>query len=360
MTERWARPADDGTAADRGDTPVVDVPLTGEADGAKPRDEPVLTANRRGLMTVAMLVGAVAVVAVTVVRFADDDDPNTVSPSDKRATTITTPPTLRPLDTLPRPGDPDVWGTTSAEPRDAPSTPRSVTVPTYPPADGAVLSEIVRFDVVAALDHNGEDIARRSDTRVELGSGGYVLDVSIERDPENDRYRLELATRGASETVVVDVATGTSFVQRDTGESFTIDIDDVVGPDTDAHDHFDRLLQGPFRIDTYDPVATRGRGLVTIDGIGDVREYVTFVDGELAPEWRIHAFAPVHEFRAVDLPDQLEYTVYLDDADRIVQVDGVAMLGNVPQLVRHRITELDGAPAIELPASVARSARPVG
>jgi hypothetical protein len=352
---RW-RPADDGTPARLRDADIVDVPLIGTAapvpsptgDGSD-----AATQNWRRVVGVSLALGVALGLVVTVVRLAVDDDTDGARGAGGAAdpsTGITTPPTLRPLETLPLPDGAARSGSASAEPVNAPTPPAPVTVPSYPPADGAVLSEIVQFDVVAALAHNGEDVARRSDTHIELGYGGYVLDVSIERDPTNDRYRLGLASSGGTEEVIVDVATGTSHVTSSMGDPFTIRNVDIVGPDTDVRDYFDRLLQGPLRTDTYDPVATRGRGLVTIDGIGDAREYVTSVDGDLVPEWQIHAFAPVNEFRAVDLPQQLEYAVYLDDTDRIVQVDGVAMLGNVPQLVQHRITVPDEPIVITLPA----------
>ena len=353
MADRWERPAADDVPADRRDVVVVDVPLTGDADIAGPGGgSGPPTTNWRRLMGAAMAVGVVAGVAITVVRVViDGDGDETGSPFDDPETTITTPPTLRPLETLPLPGETETSDSASIEPANAPTPPDPVTVPVYPPTEGAELSEIVQFDVVAALAGNDDDIARRSDTHVELGYGGYVLDVSIERDPVNDRYRLVLASGDVTEEVIVDVASGTTYIDPGTERAVTMRNADIVaaGDHVDVNDYFDRLLRGPFRTDTYDPVATRGRGLVTIDGIGDAREYVTFVDGDLAPEWQIHAFAPVNEFRDTDLPDRLEYAVYFDDTDRIVQVDGVAMLGIVPQLVQHRVTVPDEPIVIELP-----------
>ena len=356
MTDRWERPVADDVPAHRRDAVVVDVPLTGDAEPTRPgvEAEPPTT-NWRRLMGVAMVIGVVAGMAVTVIRFAtDDDESETGSPFDDPATTITTPPTLRPLETLPLPGGTDALDAPDAaaiEPVNAPTPPDPVTVPVYPPAEGAVLSEIVQFDVVAALAGNDDDVARRADTHVELGYGGYVLDVSIERDPVNDRYRLVLASSDAREEVIVDVASGTTYIDPGTENTVTVRNDDVVtaGDAVDVDDYFDRLLRGPFRTDTYGPVATRGRGLVTIDGVGDAREYVTHVDGDLVPEWQIYSLGPVREFVPADRPDVLEYAVYVDAADRIVQVDGVAMLGTVPQLVQHRITLLDEPFAIELP-----------
>ena len=106
---------------------------------------------------------------------------------------------------------------------------------------------------------------------------------------------------------------------------------------------------GPLRSDTFNAAATRGRGVVEIDDVGEAREFVTSVDGELVPEWQIHAFGPVGEFAPSDRPALLQYLVYVDGQGRLVQVDGVSMIGIVPQLVRHRMTVLDEPPGIELP-----------
>lgn len=360
MTDRWERPVADSAPAHRRDAVVVDVPLTGDdAPGATDDGPDAAPPNWRRLIGVAMIVGVVAGVAVAVVRIATDGG-ETGSPGDEAGAMVTTPPTLRPLETLPRPGDDAGSHAPSVEPVNAPTPPAPVTVPVYPPADDAVLSEIVQFDVVAALARNDDDVARRSVTHVELGYGGYVLDVTIERDPANDRYRLVLESRDGVEELIVDIGTGQTYIETDADDPVTIRTSELIGPDTAVNDSFDRLLQGPFRTDTYDPVATRGRGLVTIDGIGDAREYLTFVDGDLVPEWQIHAFAPANEFRVTDRPEALKYTVYVDEADRIVQVDGVAMLGIVPQLVQHRITVPDDPIVIELPdwASAPDSSEP--
>lgn len=353
MADRRERPVVDGVPAHRRDAVVVDVPLTGDAEIAGPGDGPgPPTTNWRRFVGAALAAGVVAGVAITVVRLTvDDDGAETGSPVDGSGTTITTPPTLRPLETLPLPGASDTPDAASIEPANAPTPPDPVTVPDYPPTEGAVLSEIVQFDVVAALAGNDDDVARRSDTHVELGYGGFVLDVTIQRDPVNDRYRLVLAAGDTSEEVIVDVASGTTYIDPGTEQAVTMRNADIIaaGDHADVNDYFDRLLRGPFRTDTYDPVATRGRGLVTIDDVGDAREYVTHVDGDLVPEWQIYSFGPVREFTPADRPGVLEYAVYVDADDRIVQVDGVAMLGAVPQLVQHRLTVPSTPIVIELP-----------
>ena len=157
-----------------------------------------------------------------------------------------------------------------------------------------------------------------------------------------------MESRGNVEQVIVDVATGTTYIEPGTQGEARIPNDDITGS-TDANDFFDRLLRGPLRSDTYDAAATRGRSVVTIDGVGEAREFITLIDGELAPEWQIYAFGPVSEFVPADRPEVLEYSVYVDGAGRIVRVDGVSMLDNVPQLVQHRLTVPDEPIDIELP-----------
>ena len=354
MSERRHRPAVDDTPANRRSAPTVDVPLTG-ADAA-PADPTAQPTDWRRLVGIALAVGVALGVVVAVVRSASDDgdadrpDPSTAGDP---SALITTPPTLRALVTLPPPdtepqaGDP--LAGTSAEPD------QQVAVPTYPPASDVTPREVIGYDIGAAVDRIGDDIARRSDTHIELGSGGYVLDVSITRDPDNDRYRIGLESRDTAEEVIVDVATGTTYVNPGTEREATIPTDDLISAPGDGgvNEYFDRLLRGPLRPGTFNAAATRGRGVVEVDGVGEAREFVASVDGELVPEWQIYAFAPVGEFSPSDRPALLQYLVYVDGQGQIVQVDGVSVIGTVPQLVRHRITVLDEPVGIELPGDAA-------
>ena len=148
------------------------------------------------------------------------------------------------------------------------------------------------------------------------------------------------------------MATGTTYIDPGTRRETTVANRRITG-DVDTNEFFDRLLRGPVRSDTYDPVATRGRGVVTIDGVVDAREFITRIDGALVPEWQIYAFGPVGEFRPAERPDVLDYSIYVDGQGRIVRVDGVSMLGSVPQLVRHRLQVLDEPVRVELPAGAA-------
>ncbi len=357
MSDGWGRPAADGAPAELRDAVVVDVPLTGDDDATRPRgdDEPPTTHWRR-LVGVALAAGVALGVVVASVRLATGDggdDADSTPTGEQGVVAITTPPTLRPLETLPPPASIAADGEAANGPFTRPASPEPVVVPTYPPASDAALSENVEYDIGAAIARNDDDVARRSDTHVELGYGGYVLDVTIERDPEHDRYRVVFESSDSSEEVIVDVATDTTYINPGTENEVTIPNDDILAPgDTDIRDYFDGLLRGPLRAETFDAAATRGRGIVTIDGVGDAREFVSYVDGDLVPEWQIYSFGPVGEFRPSDRPALLEYAVYVDEAGRIVQVDGVAMLDNVPQLVQHRMTVLDDPVAINLPGEL--------
>ncbi len=97
---------------------------------------------------------------------------------------------------------------------------------------------------------------------------------------------------------------------------------------------------------------------MTVDGVGIVREFVTNIPGDRIPEWQIYTFSPVFEFPVEDRPSLLEYAVYVTEAGHIAQVDGVALVGDVPQLVRHRITLLDETPTIDLPELIERPEAP--
>lgn len=361
MSDAWDRPDADDPARGR-DAVTVDVPLTSadattdDRPAVPPTDRPPPTDWRR-LVRIALAGGVTLGVAVAAVRsVSDDDDADGPTPgtAGEVGPAITTPPTLRPLETLPPPDAEQRAGDAPTDTFAAPAPPDPVVAPTYPPAPDVVPSEIVEYDIAAAVDRHDDDIARRSDTHIELGYGGYVLDVSIVRDQERDRYGIRFESRGTVEEVIVDVATGTTYIEPGTPLEIRIPNGDITG-DADTNDYFDRLLRGPLRSDTYDAVATRGRGVVTIDGVGDAREFITRIDGELAPEWQIYAFGPVSEFVPADRPEVLEYSVYVDEQGRIVQVDGVSMLDNVPQLVEHRMSVLDEPVSVELPRDAAPS-----
>ena len=341
---------------------VTEVPLVGEGVEATPTsvssvgDRPPTGRGR----WIAIAAAAAVMIAATVFGAAalldGGNDGDTATPTSldpgPSVTAITTPPTLSPLDTLPPPDDP----ATTEAPQPTSSQDRSlfdgVQVPTYPEAPDATLREIVEYDIATAVERLGDDAARQSETHYELGTAGFVLDVRIVRDPIRDRYQIVTESRNRQQVAIVDVASGTTYVNPGTDNRIEISNAEIIAdsPATTVNEYFDRLLKGPVRPDSFVATATRGRSLVVIPGIGAARDFVTSVDGELIPEWQVYAFGPVFEFQVEDRPARLDYHVYVDDDDDIIQVDGVSMLGDVPQLVQHRLTLLDEPPEVDLPA----------
>lgn len=322
------------------------------------------TPNRRRPARIALASGAVilliAVSIVAIVRAAGSDEtaPPTSTDASELAGTITTPATLRPLDTLPRVDDPALTEEpVSGGPQPTTSQDRtlfdSVVVPAYPGVPGIGLTDLVAYDIGAAVTLLADDVPRRSETHLELGTAGFVLDVVIVRDPERDRYQVTVDSRGESQVAIVDVETGTTYV--DTAEGpIEVPNDEIIDGSTATtiNDYFDRLLLGPLRPDTYTATSTRGRSLVEIDGIGPARHFIANVRGDLIPEWQIYAFGPVFEFPVEDRPSLLEYHVYVTEGGDIAQVDGVSLVGDVPQLVQHTVTILDEPIVVELPDRV--------
>lgn len=365
MADDWSRP----DSAPPGGSLAVEVPLTGPGDAPVPApDDDRDRGGRRGLVAAAIIAAAIiaaivaAVIAVQVIGGDDDEAAPPATDVDDIAAQITTPPTLGPLDTLPTPDDPALARESLDEgPQPTTSQDRSlfdgVSRPSYPPVTDVGLPELVAYDIAGAVERLGEDVPRRSETRLELGTAGFVLDVTIERDPDRDRYLIRLESRDDSQEATVDIASGTTYV-RSNGE-FVADVpnDEIIAGSTapDVNVYFDRLLLGPVRPDTFNAPATRGRGVVTIDDIRVARQFLANVQGSSIPEWQLYAFSPVFEFPVEDRPSLLEYAVYVDDGGDIVQVDGVSLVGDVPQLVEHRLFHLGGPIVVDLPPDILAS-----
>jgi hypothetical protein len=315
---------------------TIDVPLVG-SDPAPSDGDGRPAVNWRRAIGIAVVAGFAIGIVASVIRLATDDEDKSADstvPVDELAAEITTPPTLTPVDTLP-PADLD-----DGESTVAPAL-SDVQRPVYDAASGP--RDLERVDIVTAVGQLGRDIARRSETHVELGNGGFVLDVTIERDPIRNRYQIVIESRDSTQVAIVDIPTGTTYVNPGTDnreEVLNADIIAGSGAD-DANVYFDRLLLGPLRPDTFDAEATAGLGVVSIDGIGLAREFVTTVPGSSIPEWQLYAFGPVFEFRAEDRPAELEYAAYVTENAQLAAVEGVAMIGDIPQLVQHRLTVLD-------------------
>lgn len=354
MTDEWARPSD-GVAGGV----VVEVPLVGDdpASTSTNGEEPPAP-NWRRAISVAMVGGALGGIALSIVLLTADekpaaDDGLTTVPADGLSSLITTPPTLEPLTPLPRPDDPafslgDVPQPTTGQERTLFDP--SAVPPTYPPFPGVYELELGEYDIEQAVVMLGDDVPRRSRTHLELGVGGFVLDVTIVRDPERDRYQVTVDSGGQVQTAIVDGATDTTYVNVGTDNRVEVPNDEIFA-DSDAasiNEYFDRMMLGPLRPDTIGEARTQGRDLVMIDGLGLVRRFVTTIPGSLIPEWQLYAFSPVFEFPVEDRPSRLDYFAYVDTDGDLVQIDGKALVGDVPQLVQHRIERLDPPEPVDL------------
>ncbi len=337
---------------------VTEIPLVGDEVEVTPTPAPsdgTPTGSNRGrvfgIAAAVASVVAVAVLTATVLLGGDENgSPTTVDP-EQVAAAITTPPTLSPLEALPPPDDPVTDGGAQPTTSQDRVLSDSVPVPVYPEVPDATLREIVEYDIINAVNLLAADLPRQSETHYELGSGGFVLDVKIVRDPARDRYQITIESRDLLQVAIVDNATGTTYVNPGTGNRIEIPNAEVIEGSTAStiNEYFDRLLKGPVRPDTFTPTSTRGRSLVVVPDVGSAREFITNIDGELIPEWQIYAFGPGFEFRPEDRPRLLEYHAYVDDDGNLAQVDGVSMAGNVSQLVQHRITLLDDPTDVDLP-----------
>lgn len=339
---------------------VTEVPLLGdgvEVTATSGPNEPELPPPNRG-RAAAIAVGVVATVAVvaftTAALLGGDEEAASATTLDpgELATAITTPPTLSPLEALPPPEpvlDEGPQPTTSQDWRLFDDNPP----PTYPEAPDITLRDVLQYDLLTAVARLADDVPRRSETHYELGTSGFVLDVTIERDPVRDRYRIITESRGQQQVAIVDGATATTYVNPGTDNRIEIPNAEIIenSTATTINEYFDRLLKGPVRPDSFVAQSTRGRSLVVIPGVGPAREFVTAVDGVAVPEWQIYAFGPTFEFRSGDRPTRLEYHVYVDDDDDVVQVDGISKVGNVTQLVQHRLTLLEQPAEVLLPAA---------
>ncbi len=323
-------------------------------------DDDPPTPNWRRAMGIALVGGLLGGVALSIVLVAAENDPaaddaaTTTVPADELSSLITTPSTLEPLTPLPRPEDPpfDIVDE-GPQPTTSPELTRfdlRAAPPTYPAFPGVFDPELAEYDIDQAVILLGEDAPRRSHTHFELGVAGLVIDVTIVRDPERDRFEVTVETRGQVQTAIVDVATDTTYVDVGRDDRIEVPNDEIIA-DSDAatiNEYFDRLMLGPLRPDTIGAATTQGRDMVMIDGVGLARRFVTTIPGAMIPEWQLYAFGPVFEFADEDRPPQLDYFAYVTGDGELVQIDGVATVGAVEQLVQHSVERLDPSEPIDL------------
>lgn len=290
----------------------------------------------RGLLAAAIGVGLAIALTWVIVDPAGDDDRS-------RSTSVSVD-----LDS-PSPADPTSTGRSRADARD-PRMPsfEGVTVPSFPAADPE--DRLDQTDIVAGLVPLHEDVPRRSTTRVVLGQAGFVVEVTILRDPFTDRYDLEVDYGDGPSYAVVDARSGITYVSTDrerwsaTGVRRT-----PAGGAGEAApgDLYRRLLDGPIRPDTIDDARIVARTPATI-GPGRTAEASTVeLAAEHVPEWQLYHFAPQVEFDPASLPPSLVYDVYSSDESLIVI--GLSDADGVPQLVQHEIEVLPERVVIPTP-----------
>lgn len=334
----------------------VEVPLSGDAEPVHVREPDGVTDRRRAAAFAVAGVIAVGAVIAVVGTLGDSQasTPTTTSPEqsdvDERAgaalpsATSTSPPraTSGVPDTEPPLAMPELAG---------------VVVPTFPPIDGgtgqvgAVGADLGR--AVARLD---DRVALRSTTHVTLGYDGWVREITILRDPVNDRYQLTITgAERAANRLIIDMATETTYYpvddtmwmpssNREDAESVGVaDIGVLV----------DRLLLGPLRTDTFDAAEIEPAERVTI-GTEESNAFRVSLPGAEVPEWQLYFFAPDEEFDPADRPPTLVYDVYVSDDGELSTIIGAADIGGIAQLVEHRIEIFDEPIEIALPDQVGR------
>jgi hypothetical protein len=175
--------------------------------------------------------------------------------------------------------------------------------------------------------------------------------VAILRDPVTDRYEIEIEAGGRPERAIVDVGTRTMYFSGDGERWFA----QTVGPDVDRSgtlpigELYRVLLDGPVGADTIFDAEVVGIGSVELDPGRTAEAFRVALPAAEIPLWRLYHFAPAAEFDPSDLPTSMVYDVYVtDDTQALV---GLSTIGNVAQLVQHRVELLPERVGIELPGA---------
>lgn len=335
--DEWARRDPDGPS----DVPRVEIPLAG--GDVDPDDEP---AGRRGpswrkVVAASGVAGVVLgiVVGVVIVADGDDDDESTGTTTtldlDELSSSITVPPTLGPIES------------------DGSTTGRGVApLPTIVDADPDALGA---YDLDAALATLDENAPRRAHTRYVAGADGFVLDVEMEHDSLNDRYRIELefdADDPDRQRILLDARGEWSYVTA--GEEWLRVSNEQIAQQTGSVDVgalARSILLGPVRSDT-SPTVAAAAGLASLDGT-PVREYTVEVEASAVPEWVAYVFAPSAEVPPPPTDDLLTFTVHVDGDARLRRVAGASAYGSTEQSIVHTVERLPRLPVIDLPTSFA-------
>ena len=307
---------------------------------------------------------AVAVVVLNVDSGGDSENdipgaPTTTLDGVELASSITTPPTLPtsgpevPVD--PASNAPGPTGTaisppvtTEARPVVSPTT---GSLPTFQPFTGVPGSGPDSFDLEAAVARFGDDLARRSVTHIEVGEEEGTLDVTIIRDPFNNRYRLILVSAAGVREVIVDVDSELSYVLSDGSWVALPNSALVIGvAAADLADYLDRLMLGPLRPDTWAAATVQPGSTVLFPGSNSIAgSFVVELAGDLIPEWQFHALSVIATMPGELRPERMTYLAYVDHQGDLSLVLGEAAIEDATQLITHRIERLQIPEVVLLP-----------
>jgi hypothetical protein len=222
-------------------------------------------------------------------------------------------------------------------------------VPTLPTIGSAGDVRIDSAVLAGPVRELTADVPRRSTTHVELGYAGYTVDVTILRDPVNDRYEISLDTGSGPSWAVIDVPSATVYYSADRQE--WVSTDDRIAldgqPDARMGDLYARLLDGPLRPDTLGAATVDSRGVAQLADGRSADAFTIGLPGSVIPLWQLYYLTPRSEFDPNDWPTSLVYDVYL--ADGVEVVVGISDVGGIAQVVRHELQLLPSPITVALP-----------
>ena len=207
------------------------------------------------------------------------------------------------------------------------------------------------FDLDAAVERLGDDVARRSRTHVEVGPQAATIDVTIVRDPVNNRYQLSVVSTAGTWEAIVDVDTGLSYRPVDGAWVAMPSSEVAIGIGSTAlPGYLDRLMLGPLRPDTLRTATVEPGSTVFFPGTETIaRQFTALMPGDGVPEWQLYDLSVVATLPAESRPHQLVYQVYVDNEGDVIRVLGDAAIEDAHQLVIHQLVRLVEPEPVLLP-----------
>lgn len=362
MTDGWERSRQPNES-------TIEIPLSGDGPLAVSGDDPSTTPppNWRKIVGLTSLAGVAMgiLLSVVLINFVWDDDvpeggiagdPSTTIDGFDLATQITTPPTLVDLNPVPPITDPSQPTVTLGSPTTtvAPISRGPVTsgtLPDYPAYSRVPEGGLDSFDLTAAVEQLGNDVARRSTTHVEYRAPINTIDITIVRDPFNDRYRITFASVNGERNLVVDIDGGTTYITTEQGEVTATPNSELAGIESsELPAYFDRLMLGPIRPDTLASATVEPLSMVFFEGSATIaREFAIEIPGAIVPDWQSYDLDPVSGPPDEAVPETLFYLAYVDDQGELNRVIGTAVVEGEQQLVIHQIERLHNPEIVLLP-----------